>query len=167
MSPILKDHDDFCTCGSTLHVSELQTFVSSWLSIFPKQNSFTFTSKPLSSPLSPFGLLILPCTQLAKLEISDSFRLSLHSHSPCAFTIVLRPAWQRLHWKEDGLKVRRSTTTTVLETARQLQYGPVLEKRQQLGLQPRWKKISLLVVLPPQRMGIGFCPVFPPPVLAG
>lgn len=130
LSPILKDHGGFCTCGSTLHVSELQTFVSSWLSIFPKHNSFTFTSKPLSSPLSPFWLLILPCIQLAKLEKSDSFRLSLNSYSTCAFPIVLLPSWQRLHWKEDSLKIRRSTTTTVLETVRRLQHGPVLEKRQ-------------------------------------
>lgn len=56
MSLVLKGHDDSSTLSSTLHVSEFRLFISSWLSIFPKENSFSFTSK-LSLP--PFSILVV------------------------------------------------------------------------------------------------------------
>ena len=40
---VLKEHGDSCLSGSALPLSELQTFLSSELSIFLKQNSVSFT----------------------------------------------------------------------------------------------------------------------------
>lgn len=126
---------------------------------------------------SPCWLLILPCPLLAKLEISDSFWLCLHSYSPCwnsaycSLIIALLSAWYWQHWRGEGLDAKWSDTITVIEA---VATGNVVaatltgSKKQEVARPlAKMKKISLLAVLLPAWMGICFCPLSPPPVLVG
>lgn len=99
----------------TFHLSLYLAFLE--LSIFKAEFIF-FDIKTPFFLLSPVWLLILPCTQLAKLDISDAwdslFTLTPHGEQLALLTphsMAASPAW--LHGRGESLRARRSNTALV------------------------------------------------------